>query len=81
MSHHMRYIVCFSAALFLAGCAPTHTAQKDNTVVIEKVAHIENEPITRLSFVPVHSAHDDIEIVVHRDAAGLNDVRPASGAE
>ncbi len=73
---NFRYLLII-AALSLPAC--TALPHKNSAKEIEKVADIDNDPITRLSFVPMNNAYNDIQIIVYQDEEYLNNIMPASG--
>lgn len=67
-------------AFFMAGCTSDYAMREGGDYVVgQQVANIEDEPITRLSFVAASNEYDEIKIVVHQDGRALNDIVPASG--
>ncbi len=71
--------VCMS----LTACYTTEAARKNNhEEAARKVAHMEEEPVTRMSFVPVTGDDLAFDIVVDEtqsEGAELNQILPASG--
>lgn len=66
--------------ILISGCSTDYAViQGDNFAVNEQVADIENEPVTRLSFVPAQNSHDDFDVVLLQNGEALNKVETASG--
>ena len=75
-------LVFVLSAFFVTGCSTDYAAlEGENSVVEEKLANIEDEPITRLSFVPAQNSYDEFDVVLHQDGEAVSQIMPASGAE
>ncbi len=72
------FILSFSFIL-LGACSQNIAVEQQDSLVLEKMSDIEDETITRMSFVSTHKSSDDIEIVLYQDNSDLNDIMPASG--
>ena len=73
-----KYLVLFSV-LLLPACSTHYASFMGEGEVAEKVADIESEPITRLSFVPADGTYDDMEIVVYEEIENVHEIVPAAG--
>lgn len=66
----------------MVGCSTDYAALDDDTIAMEEqLANIEDEPITRLSFVPVENSYDEFDVVLHQDGEAVSRIMPASGDE
>jgi len=65
LKHKKNYYITLLAILVmpLSACV-TSSGSKD--IQIEKISTIDSDPVTRLSFTPVESEYDNIEIVVYQ---------------
>ena len=80
--HTTKILSLVLAVGFLAGCKTTEQAslKQSHDEAARKVAHMEDEPITRLSFVPI-VGDEAFDIVVDTNAAAASDIMPAAGEE
>ena len=77
-----RSISLFSVTLLLLGaCSQTYNSAQNNAPKLEKMQNIEDESITRMSFVPMSDVDDDVEVVIYQDESALNEIMPASGED
>lgn len=68
--------------LLISGCSTDYAVvEGDNLAVNEQVADIENEPVTRLSFVPSQNSYNDFDVVLHQKGEVLNNIDTASGED
>lgn len=78
-----RKLFCCAALCFvtlgLSGCGAHSSYDEASVPVIDKVAAMDREPITRLAFVPTSEEAYKIEIT--KKAPVLNDIETAAGAE
>ena len=75
-------ILLMLPAVLVAGCSTDYAAHNGDSIIVqEQIADIENEPITRLSFVPAQNSYDEIEIVVYQDDEALAQIMPAAGVD
>jgi len=72
--------ILFVLPVFLiVGCSTDYAARDGERLVVqEKTEGIENEPITRLSFLPAQDVSDEIEVVIFQDNHALAQIMPAS---
>ncbi|PCK00447.1 MAG: hypothetical protein COA45_01320 [Zetaproteobacteria bacterium] len=74
-----RFIFVLSS-FFVVGCSTDYVAYDDkNSAVEERLANIEDEPITRLSFFPVENMNDKLDVILHQDGEVVGRILPASG--
>lgn len=65
----------------LTGCSSYNT-QQSSAELGKKVAHMELEPVTRLSFVPIDESEqraENIRIVYTQGADTIDQIMPAAG--
>lgn len=68
--------------LLISGCSTDYAVvEGDNLAVNEQVADIENEPVTRLSFVPSQNSYNDFDVILHQKGEVLNNIDTASGED
>lgn len=70
------------SSFLIVGCSTDYAALDGDVIAMEaELAHIENEPITRLSFVPVDNSYDEFDVVLHQGGEAVSQIMPASGDE
>ncbi len=77
-------LVFVLSSFLMVGCSTgTDYAvfEGDTIAMAEQLANIENEPITRLSFVPVENSYDEFDVVLHQGGEAVSQIMPASGDE
>ncbi|MGH1377489.1 MAG: hypothetical protein ACRBB3_01585 [Alphaproteobacteria bacterium] len=80
MQSVVRYFFALFFLLIISGCSTDYAVlDGDNIAVKDQVADIENEPVTRLSFVQTQGGQDDLEVVLHSNPDILSDIETASG--
>jgi len=77
-------LVFVLSSFFMVGCSTgTDYAvfEGDTIAMAEQLENIEDEPITRLSFVPVENSYDEFDVVLHQAGEAVSQIMPASGDE
>ena len=80
--HTLSRYYCVGVVFLLCGCVTQqeHLASVEPNIIVDQT--IEDDPITRMSFVAGERAGDErVEVVFYNDDTQLNSVQPASGAE
>ncbi len=69
--------------LSLSSCSSYNGRAQADALDVQKMAvieaSIEDEPITKMSFVSTQDEYDDIEVVLYQEDGVLNEIMPASG--
>lgn len=82
MQRNICRLIFILSSFLMVGCSTDYAALDDDTIAMEEqLANIEDEPITRLSFVPVENSYDEFDVVLHQDGEAVSRIMPASGDE
>ena len=73
------FILSIFAILLLGACSQDYKTAQQDSLVLEKMSDIEDETITRMSFVDRKDEYDNVEVVLYQDDSDLNRIMPASG--
>ncbi|PCI57036.1 MAG: hypothetical protein COB36_01850 [Alphaproteobacteria bacterium] len=82
MQRNICRLIFILSGFLMVGCSTDYAALDGDAIAMEEqLANIEDEPITRLSFVPVENSYDEFDVVLHQDGEAVSRIMPASGDE